>query len=293
MRELLEHQVAAVVAERVVDLLEAVEVHEQHGDSAAGPCAGAQRVVEPVEEERAVGEAGQVVVEREPLVLLRLATELARRARYEAEDADPEKQEAAADEGVRRAYVGRDRALDRRVRQVELERTEHVAVVSESKRDAHLVRLPAPVTGRHAGGDVAAESAAEPGIRPVNVADRAPVVGVEDTAAAIPQRHAGDARGLQARDRPVERAQVALAKPVAELVRRELGLERGRDENRRLTRVRVGARANLVLEVLREAEAEQSDRDEADERERREQARPPAAGTESLPQSLTIFGTNG
>jgi hypothetical protein len=125
------------------------------------------------------------------------------------------------------------------------------------------------------------------------VADRAPVVGVEDTATAIPQLHAGDARGLQARDRPVERDQVALAEPVAELVRRELGLERGRHENRRLTRVRVGARANLVLEVLREAEAEQSDRDEADERERREQARPPAAGRKRLPQSLTIFGTDG
>ena len=80
-----------MVAERVVDLLEAVEVHQQHGDAAAGSGAGAQRVVEPVEEERAVGKAGEVVVEREPLVLVRLATELARRARYEAEDADPEK----------------------------------------------------------------------------------------------------------------------------------------------------------------------------------------------------------
>src|SRR5438105_2286001 len=128
---------------------------------------------------------------------------------------------------------------------------------------------------------------------PVSVADRRPVVGVEDTAARIPELHARDAGGLQAPDRPVERDQVALAEAVLELVRSELRLERGRDQNCRLTRVRVRAPANLVLEVLREAEPEQRDREEADERERREQARPSAAGTERLPQSLTIFGTTG
>ena len=124
------------------------------------------------------------------------------------------------------------------------------------------------------------------------MADRGPVVGVEDAAAAVPQRHARDARGLQARDRPVERDQVGLAESVSELVRRQLGLECGGDEDRRLARVRVGAPANLVLEVLGEAEAEQGNRQQADEREGREQARPSATSAERLPQSVTIFGTN-
>ena len=52
------------MAERVVHLLEPVEVDEQHGERLAGAGRAGQRLVEPVAEERAVGEAGQPVVER-------------------------------------------------------------------------------------------------------------------------------------------------------------------------------------------------------------------------------------
>jgi hypothetical protein len=51
--------VAGAVAERVVDDLEVVEVDEQHGDVAGAP---RQRAVEALEEELAVGQAGERVV---------------------------------------------------------------------------------------------------------------------------------------------------------------------------------------------------------------------------------------
>jgi hypothetical protein len=54
------------VAERVVDELKAVEVEEQHGGAGLGRRAlgAADRLAEPVEEQHAVGQAGQGVVQR-------------------------------------------------------------------------------------------------------------------------------------------------------------------------------------------------------------------------------------
>ena len=59
--------VADVVAERVVDELEAVEVEEQDGDAARpgrARCGAADRLVEAVEEQHAVRQPGQRVVQR-------------------------------------------------------------------------------------------------------------------------------------------------------------------------------------------------------------------------------------
>ncbi len=68
----LRHQgqqpVPGLVAEGVVDVLEAVEVHEQHG---RGP--GRHRLLEPGAEQPAVGQAGEVVVHGPVLALLGLA----------------------------------------------------------------------------------------------------------------------------------------------------------------------------------------------------------------------------
>ena len=58
-----EQLVADVVAEVVVDLLEAVEVDQQQRERVARARLPRQGVVEPVAEERSVGEAGQPVVE--------------------------------------------------------------------------------------------------------------------------------------------------------------------------------------------------------------------------------------
>ena len=69
-RHLQQHLVADVVPEAVVDLLEPVEVDEQQRDRCARALPARQRLLEPVAEERAVGEAGEAVVERLPRELL-------------------------------------------------------------------------------------------------------------------------------------------------------------------------------------------------------------------------------
>ena len=68
-RDLLQQQVAHVVAERVVDLLEVVEVHQHHHRGVAVAASGAERLVDAVAEQLAVGQAGERVMQR--LVLLR------------------------------------------------------------------------------------------------------------------------------------------------------------------------------------------------------------------------------
>ena len=63
-RDRLEQLVAGTVPERVVDVLETVEVDEQRGGRhVVASCPGQHRV-DPVEDEHAVGETGQRVVER-------------------------------------------------------------------------------------------------------------------------------------------------------------------------------------------------------------------------------------
>ena len=70
MRELAEQLVAALVAERVVDELEAVDVEHEHGDRAAVARGERERVVDAVDEQRAVRQPGQRVVQRAVLDLL-------------------------------------------------------------------------------------------------------------------------------------------------------------------------------------------------------------------------------
>ena len=87
--DLLEQLVAGVVAEAVVDLLEAVEVDEQHGERRrAERSRPRERLVEPVAEERAVGETGQAVVERLAGQLLLEPDALGDVARVEHDAAD-------------------------------------------------------------------------------------------------------------------------------------------------------------------------------------------------------------
>ena len=57
-----------VVAERVVDLLEVVEVHDHHGEAAVAALGGAHALLDAVAEQHAVRQAGERVVQR--LVLL-------------------------------------------------------------------------------------------------------------------------------------------------------------------------------------------------------------------------------
>ena len=73
--DLLQQQVADVVAEGVVERLEVVQVDEQQCAISSAAGAGRQRLLQPVEQQPAVGQAGQRVVEgqRLDLVFRRLA----------------------------------------------------------------------------------------------------------------------------------------------------------------------------------------------------------------------------
>jgi len=69
------------VAEGVVDPFEPVEVDEVHRDGTAGACRAGERLLEPVEEQRAVRQPGQRIVQRpvgQPVLgLLEVAVDLA------------------------------------------------------------------------------------------------------------------------------------------------------------------------------------------------------------------------
>ena len=69
--EIAQHLIAEVVAERVVDLLEAVEVEQHHAERLARPSRGRDPFVEPRAEPLAVGEAGQFVGGGDPVELSR------------------------------------------------------------------------------------------------------------------------------------------------------------------------------------------------------------------------------
>ena len=58
----VQQQVADRMAERVVDVLEAVEIEKQHGELAAPAVRPGDRLPDPIGEQRAVGQAGQRVV---------------------------------------------------------------------------------------------------------------------------------------------------------------------------------------------------------------------------------------
>ena len=72
--DLAQQRVAGVVAERVVDVLEVIEVEQQQPDLVAGAARAGERGVEPVVEQRPVGQAGEAVVVGEvPKALLDVA----------------------------------------------------------------------------------------------------------------------------------------------------------------------------------------------------------------------------
>ena len=64
LADFLDELVAGIVAERVVDLLEAVEIEHQQGDLLARAAIAGQRLGQAILEQGAVGEAGELVVQR-------------------------------------------------------------------------------------------------------------------------------------------------------------------------------------------------------------------------------------
>src|SRR5919199_9407 len=135
-----------------------------------------------------------------------------------------------------------------------------------------LVRVLRLLEIRDLGCDLAVERLPELLRRRERAADQGVVVGVADPAVAAPHldaRHLAERAGAE---RAVERGDAALRQRPAEVVAAEQRLDtEPRRELRVLTRVGQRAVADLPLERPCEHDAEQDDRDEARQRELREQ----------------------
>ena len=81
--DLTQQVVADVVTEGVVDRLEVGEVHDQHRDGFAGAWLAQELLLQAFDEERAVRQAGQQIVEQLVLALLAQLEQLAYRARHD------------------------------------------------------------------------------------------------------------------------------------------------------------------------------------------------------------------
>ena len=90
---MLEHGVSGLVAERVVDLLEAVEIEQHQREAGAVALRREERLLEAILEEPAVRETGERVVQRELLDLLHLAAQSRRDATEQREERHVERQQ--------------------------------------------------------------------------------------------------------------------------------------------------------------------------------------------------------
>ena len=133
--DLVEEQVAVVVAERVVDLLEAVEVHEHHRDARAVALGGEDRLGGAVAEQRAVGQPGEVVVQRAVLVHDRVAAALVDRGERQGEQRDQQRV-AAGDDDHDRAHAEQHRGRGGLEDEVAHEVGEHPLALGQRPRGA-------------------------------------------------------------------------------------------------------------------------------------------------------------
>jgi hypothetical protein len=158
LADALDHDIAVEVAERVVDLLEAIEVHHEHGDHPLAVARG-QCLLEQAVEQRTVGQAGQRVLERLTLVLIGLVAHPRGGARGRADETGSERQEAD-EQDQQPARVGRRRGTDRLVREVDGECPggRRGAVGAEGN---HCLDRRLPVRRAHPGGRGARERASD------------------------------------------------------------------------------------------------------------------------------------
>ena len=115
------------MSERVVDLLEAVEIDDEDTDAIAAPSCSEQRLPAPVEIQRAIGQPGQAVMQREILRLGRVPPQAFRRARDDREERGPQECNSGQQDQRKRAEIVGDRRRDRGVRHVHLEDRTHAA----------------------------------------------------------------------------------------------------------------------------------------------------------------------
>ncbi len=120
--DLDQHAIADLVAERVVDHLEPIEIDKQQRRRAVAAPFAAQNVRDPLDEERPVGQARELVVASERVVVLRLAAQAARCARDDPIQDRPHERQPDRDEQRDRARIGAECGSERAVAEVDLER---------------------------------------------------------------------------------------------------------------------------------------------------------------------------
>ena len=145
-----------MVAERVVDVLEAVQVDEDDRERAAVAVARGERLLEPVAQQGAVGQAGERVVERVVLVLHRAAAGPVEGEERQAEQRQRRERELRGDDhdGAEAEQDADGRGLHLQVR---AEVPEEVRVLGQrdGARDEEGVDEEEDRGGRHGGGEVA------------------------------------------------------------------------------------------------------------------------------------------
>ncbi len=120
LADLAQHRVARGMTERVVDLLEAIEVEQRHRHRPAAQALARQGTGESLKEQRAVGQPRERVIARQPIVLPRLAAQRARGAGDDAKQHRPQQRQPEEHEQRDHALVLCDRGGDRSVAEVDL-----------------------------------------------------------------------------------------------------------------------------------------------------------------------------
>ena len=144
LRDLLQQLVAAVVAERVVDVLEPVDVQEHEPDAGAGLLRLEDRAAHPLREHAPVGQARERVEEREPGVLQGGGLQPAGRGPHGPEQHHPEREQAERHDERQRADGLGERGARGGVVEHHLGGADHVGVLA---RRVGVERRRRPATG--------------------------------------------------------------------------------------------------------------------------------------------------
>ena len=115
--------------ERVVDLLEAIEVEKQCSRDRPVAVCLRRNLFQPIREQHPVGKVREHVVQRLVTVGLHLATQVTGCPRHDSEHCEIQQREADGEREIEAPRVVIDCVRDRLVRQIDLECTDDLAVL--------------------------------------------------------------------------------------------------------------------------------------------------------------------
>jgi hypothetical protein len=254
------------VAEGVVDLLEAIEVDEQQGGERAAAAGGEQERLGLLVQRDAVREVGQAVVGG-------LVAQAPRCARDEAEQDEPQQEQAGGQRDDQDARVAGDRLRGRRERHVALEdaAADRDVDLDEAARCAQLLLAVLDV-----GLRVALERLADVRVAAGVPADERVVVGPLDVPGAVVELAAQEAGGLEP---AVELGDAVLPQRAGVgLARTQLADDAdARHRDRLLPSVGNRAVLDAGMQERAQRDPERGDHHEAEHAERLQQRKPRAA----------------